>query len=368
MLNYIVVSFLILSLSVNLFASDLCLQFLDANYEKLKHEALNYENAKFLIPNETQPERSTPILDNAKDGIIVGVGSERVIFDFLLKKSRTPYVVAVDSDPGIVQFHHMNSLLLRITPPGDILTYQKLRLDDDFSFWKKVVHEAKKQKWIDIYEFQYLTNKKNMAWWFIKVAKNSKLNWMRRSQNDISRFGAVNYIFDVSLFEKIQNLAKAKRYLTQAVDLSDKKSVDELRNLLRKLTSKISSQSQEITQEKISILNLSNAWEHYRPNFYLGVQGMTNLLFWLQDNFVREVIILTTAEVQGDINILEPYERNWLYAGFQTYTTNASLRTLDSWNKKATQFERYISRRQVEISGMSPLQLSRLSWSDLIYF
>ena len=83
--------------------------------------------ARFLAPNEPYPEKATPILDQAPEGMIVGVGSERLLFDFLLKKSPTTYVVSIDLDPGIVRFHQINSVLLKMTPLRSLSVYQKLQ-------------------------------------------------------------------------------------------------------------------------------------------------------------------------------------------------------------------------------------------------
>jgi len=239
----------------------------------------------FLVPNEIHPMHAKDLLRKVpKGGILLAVGTERLLYDFLLSGADAALVIGIDVDHNVNTFHYLNSILLRLVPRGDMALYQRLRLSPESNDWKKAAQLALKDGRITTDEFTAIEDPQAIRWW--KQYANGWWAWRklnRPPRSERSPFYGVNYIFDATLFARVQNLALNRSYRSINIDLGNPSQVATLVAHLKQ------------TGFKVHLLDLSNAWQFEPPNFYLGPKKTAELLKTLSAVTRPESLILGTA-------------------------------------------------------------------------
>lgn len=298
-----------------------CNSVLAINCQDIFRSKLDVYGAEvpFIAPNEPHPVHAKPILDQAPAGVLLSVGSERVLFNYLLKKSETPFVMAVDQDPGILQFHRINEILFRITPYGDVETYRKLRIKPESVDWLRFAATARKAQLISETEFVFFTDMRTYQWWTEKVGTNPNFYYLNQKPvpQKANPFKDVNYLYDAALLSRLQDLAYRGGYRYKQVDLSSLASVNSLIELLKQL------------QQPVSVIDISNAWQKEGLNQYLGPDKLASLLFSLQPSFQKNTFLIMTDLISAtDFRL-------WSYVGFKMLKPNPEAhRVLSFWQLK----------------------------------
>lgn len=242
------------------------------------------DNDSFLVPNETRPHDASNILQQVGPGAIVGVGSERLIFNFLLApEGKDRSILAVDNNPNIIVFHQVNKILLKIASDSDVDAYRKLRVSASWEEWVAAADEALSQARITEEEYRQVVHRNVFAWWSMEMRAWEWRSFYKKPRTRVGqKFYGVNYLYKVDLFSRIQSLARNNRYSTAEVDLSDGES------FLTILQGHLGEEG------RLALFDLSNAWQgSFRQN-YLGLEGTAGLVSQLNTVARDQTILLTT--------------------------------------------------------------------------
>lgn len=237
----------------------------------------------YLVPNERYPLDAQPALVRAGPGIIAGPGSERVLFDFLMAESST-HVLALDIDPDIIKFHKLNSILCRISPPGERETYRRIRTQPETDAWAALAAKALINGKISAADLAVINDPQNLFWWKEKVSLNP--NWgdfYIVDTSPLKHYEGVNYLYDDAQFIRVQNLMLSGRFQAVQVDLGNAEQVGRVTAAIKK------------SGIPVSVLDLSNVWQDEFPNNYLSERQVTSLFERFNEVASPTTLIVTTA-------------------------------------------------------------------------
>lgn len=268
-------------------------------------------------------------------GFVLGVGSERVIFDYLMTPAATG-ILAVDYDPEIITFHIINSFILDSLPLGDMKSYQEFRTKKSFFLWEKFIPSGKNQK---------KQLREMYTWWTKNIVENPGFKDFHHN-NRLSKtsFPSLNYLYIEKNFRRIQKIAKNGNYKYFHGDLGDIYDLEKLKFFI---------QNEKIP---VSVVDISNAWQNEDFNKYLGEEKTSTLLKTL--NFIAkpEIMITTSGKmVQWQEDIVSV---NILY---RVFSWDALLRFISSTNKGSSTLYDWKDFYQI-------IKSSHKLTKDLIYF
>lgn len=228
-----------------------------------------YFYGRFIAPNETFPQDARPIFAAAQPGVLLAVGTERVLLDYLMTDpNKDIEVVAIDGDPNVHIFHRLNQILIKGTRTGDLADYRELRFNLDWDIWQFHARSARQGKRITSDEFKTLMNPVAYRWWKEYVTDNGRWQYFyAEPKNERDHFYAINYLFDASLFTRLQKLFRARKFHVHPMDLRNPEhNFDLVEKLLRE-------------GKTLSAIDISNAWEQTPPlRIYLGPEKTGELM------------------------------------------------------------------------------------------
>lgn len=269
----------------------------------------------FVVPNEIRPYDAKDLINPAPRGAYVVVGGERALFDYLMAKDENVMtLIAVDMDPGIIRFHLLNSILLRMTPDRNTEIYRKLRIQGYMQLWEMYARQAFKEQRISKIEMETILKQENLEWWraVMSLSKWEFLHQKPASSKD--PFYAVNYLYDPELLFRIQKLALSGRYKAHIVDLGDAKQVENFVQIIKDM------------KWSLAFFDLSNAWQNEFPTNYLGQIKTGFLLKQLNKVAQRDSRCLITM---GKIVFSTIWYRAFEFGDFRNYTGK-----IDNWTKQ----------------------------------
>jgi hypothetical protein len=261
-------------------------------------------NGAFIVPNEKRPIDAQSIFEAAPQGIIVGPGTERMLYNAVMNPNAT-HVVVTDIDRFVIRFHQINNLLLKITPAGNREAYKSLRLNENQAAWQI---SARGNNWSSLsQEEKDMLRDPEMFWWWEKtVRQDPKWKDVYSVATKVNHpFFGVNYLHDDEAFNRVQKLAREGRIEAIKVDLGN---ANQIKSVVDGIKAKGLS---------LSVLDLSNAWEYEYPNFYLGEEKTGRLL----EEFDRiaqdkSVIVATRGQnfkSRGDVRTYDIAYRGMTY-------------------------------------------------------
>lgn len=225
---------------------------------------------KFILPNEIRPYAASKILAQANGELIVTVGSERALFDYLLTPNASSLLV-VDHDPGIVLFHRINSIVLRASG-GSRERYLELRHAKTFETWSRLLEKAHKERQINSLDREFVLSgdsRELMSWspekmfedWKVFTHQNpgwDVLLYQEKPGSTDDPFYGVNYFHEDGLFNRVYELARRGRYQVRLTNLASKSDVE-----------RVVSEIQRVGLT-VAVLDLSNTWQNSAESPYLG--------------------------------------------------------------------------------------------------
>ena len=176
-------------------------------------------------PNERDPAAAIKIFESAPAGLYAGLGTERVLIGASLSP-KVNGIVHIDLGPNACRYNRINRELFR---NGRYSEYLNLRFSAD------------SKAWIDTGS---LTEEEYNDW---QQLRQRELTYNFENFNSTDFRGA-NYLRFRAQFEKIHFIVSQNRHAVEQINLSDSANVETLVNRLA------------MVGEKISILDLSNAW------------------------------------------------------------------------------------------------------------
>lgn len=230
--NILVASFF-LHFFLNLFSDAQVL-----NIPQPKHIEQTDWSGGFIDPNEKGIKDLKPIMKTIQPGIIVSIGSERALFDYLLAPEGS-FLIAVDVDPLVIRYNKM--ILALIKASDNFSEFRRARTQQiqkkmslsDKKFWDQLFSKMDQTE-VDLF----------------KSSPNARgrlgVQWLSNFQfyHD-PMFDEVNYVLNENLFWKLK---RNQDWLqTSFLDITD---MNQIRSLL---------EESERAGLKISLFDFSNA-------------------------------------------------------------------------------------------------------------
>lgn len=236
-------------------------------------ENLHFILGTYVLPNENYPDLAVGTWKKSGTGIYISVGTDRAFLG--AAASNATYLLALDTDPGIVVYNRMMIEMLKLANDGRDL--QKMRTNFDYlkEKFELAKNEGKKMNFAFIDET--LENPK----WQLLINHSmsnydqNKLHWMWRDDNERSE---VIYWKNPILFAKMKKMAVDGHIQAELFDFSDAQRLKELEKSIHN------------AHLDIAILDLSNAWKES----YLGAKGITQIVNILGPVFKNTSILLFT--------------------------------------------------------------------------
>jgi hypothetical protein len=217
----------------------------------------------YLIPNELFPLDARPIFERTGQGIYISVGTERGFVGAGL--SHATHLFLADSAPEAVIFNRISILLLKAAA-GDAGKYRELKLNPSALISK--IDSAN----LSGEEKSWLRTMARTDWWQALVQNMSaSFFWAKRPDERHS-------IYSGGVFQKLTELASSNRIQADLVDFSSDQDMTAL------------SRAIQLADLKISVLDLSNAWQSRN----LGPVRTRKSIRELLTTFTPESLILIT--------------------------------------------------------------------------
>lgn len=264
-------------------ATDICAELFDVS----QLQGAMVFGDSFLPPNEVNPSAAKSLFSEIQPGVLLSVGTERVLFDYLLSPvGKIKRVIAMDFEHDVLRFHSLNRILLKLVAKGDMIGYRGFRLNPSLESWVRVAESALAEKRISPAEFHDFANEVSFNWWQEKVVKNSNWALFYSHPSESNSYKEVNYLYINELFNRVQELSFSGRYDIRSVNLSD-------RNSLISLITEIQHKN-----ETISAIDISNAWQGDAPNVYLGQKNTAVLLATFSEVVNNQTMFLITFGIR----------------------------------------------------------------------
>lgn len=243
--------------------------FNDWNQEIDVEQTIDFKD--YLVPNETHPCDIKELLDQAKEGTLISVGTERSFIDAALCKNCTT-LVTIDVNPRVKAYNDFNTLLLRIA--YDREDYLRLRMAPEadevfdinqknyinqtpavsFSYEKtltKIKQRLKKSNMDLSLKEYYLKNLSSFAAIFFNTQANASMKYFvsikEAKKPTTEHFYNAKYLHDDVLFNKVQKMAQQGKIISKIGDIRD----------LSFLEGKTS----------VSVVDISNIPDYFKPEF-----------------------------------------------------------------------------------------------------
>ncbi|MCB0339156.1 MAG: hypothetical protein KDD53_06110 [Bdellovibrionales bacterium] len=202
----------------------------------------------FIVPNEEKPQNAGWILSKSTAGTYVSVGTERGFIGAAMSKATA--LLLIDRDLEVISFNRINIALLQAAK--SIKHYRTLRRRSPFLEWKKAANNPG----VSPSSKALLENRETWRWWRNKVRHEKRFRNFHAPINQLLPKGAfkgANYLFIDKYFRKLQTMARSNRIACEPAELTNKQ---EIRRIAKKL---------EQQPNRLSVLDLSNAWQYIRP-------------------------------------------------------------------------------------------------------
>ncbi len=211
---------------------------------------------EYHSPNELYPQDANSILKRAPEGAYVGVGTERAILGFIQARSST-HLIWIDPYPSVLAFNEFNLELLKAARSRE--DYLHLRLEADVEEVRSRLYQAPGrviQVVSDILELMRSPD-------FGEGHFNQNYEYRFRSKP----FRTINYLFNDEAFARIKQAVDEGRVFIKPTDLSNKNSLESLRDFLVRNALKIS---------VLDISNIANFNEGF--NAYMKIEKALQML------------------------------------------------------------------------------------------
>ncbi len=225
------------------------------------------EDARFLAPNEVNPEHAMPILNTMKPGTLVSVGTERG-FLYAGISTHVRSLLLVDIDPAVVMFNRINVALLKAAKNREDYLY--LRLNAGKEIWQsRGILDSKSGIW---------------EWWrkYVQYDPNStssNINFFMHDKES-GHFTKANYLFFDKQFARVKELADNNRISATQGDLGNPATLSSF------------SSAMGSSQFPVTAVDISNVWESQ----YAGYKGTDRFLKSLKDVIDPQAIFIFTDE------------------------------------------------------------------------
>ena len=246
----------------------------------------------YVLPNELNPEIAVDIFKGAPEGVYVTVGAERGLLAATLAPNVT-HLLQVDLVPEVVRYNQLNVILLKVAESlPDLLS----------------LRTAPRSVWLDRSKSDRLNSREKA----LLASEESHKFYLEVEGGARERlvhpdyFKGSSYLKSPELFARAQSLARGNRIQVAQGNLTD---FPRLKGLAQDLASR---------GLKISILDLSNAWEEK----YVGPRGVNEILNSLKTALKPESVVLGTSVSQCIVSHL-------CFWNFRAY----SLRALEAAQK-----------------------------------
>ncbi|MAF91510.1 MAG: hypothetical protein VX583_10340 [Bdellovibrionota bacterium] len=188
----------------------------------------------YLVPNEYSMEKARPIFSNSKEGIYIGVGTERSFVGASLSKAT--HLLLADLDQDIITYNRMMIELLKYAESKEAFYHLRSNFNnmaDLFSHYhNSPLSDESIYNFLKRYRGHKLFSNKNWFYMTDSLKRPDTIFW----QNDM-------------LYQKLRNMALQGKI--QVIDIDFSKE-----NQRQKLVKAIAEKNMEI-----SIIDLSNAWQ-----------------------------------------------------------------------------------------------------------
>lgn len=309
-----------------------------AGYLRLPKPAeVQVSDGYFLAPNEQFPRDAHVVFEKAKPGLLVGPGSERMLFDAILAPEAT-HVLVLDIDDAIIRFHRLNTALLKAVPPKARQEYTNLRLHADRAAWEQAAQSERLSK----AERELLEAPESFKWWEQHIRQtppHSTFGWenfYREPKGPPSPFDKVNYLYDDNAFRRVQTLAVGDCIQAHRLDLGDP---DQVRQVVHEA---------KRNGLRLSALDLSNAWQSEFPNSYLGSYRAGRLLEAFDQIADDDSLVIATMGQRP--RPLQPPEI--LYQARTYKQARIRAQTRSDWNGQLLGFEDVVNQIEDDFSNM----------------
>ncbi len=243
---------------------------------KLVAEQVQKLDYVFIAPNEKHPQNSRDILAQAPDGVLVSVGTERGFISASLGAG-IDHLIQLDSSFEVVAYNQINAVLLALSRTRE--DYLFLRFQADHSRWVSRLASSA----FDNPMYRKILSSTHWDAWNrdVRAAKSHDYSDFHRRWDGQKKpchdcFSGANYLFDDVLYTKLAEMAKAGNIEAHFADFG---RVNYIESMFRDMTA---------TGKKISILDLSNAWE---PQ-YLTTEKLARLLETIKPYVHPKAILL----------------------------------------------------------------------------
>lgn len=240
--------------------------------------------AQYVIPNEIYPEEAKPIWSQAPKGVYISVGTERGFIGASLSPEAT-HLLLIDLVPEIVFYNRMNVLLLKVS--NSLNDYLQLRQATSFDAWIKAA------------DFSELTSSEKellRSRLFFEKFSALQVEPSARLLNN-SMFVGSSYLKSEVQFHKLRDMARRNQIWVGLGNLLDSAFLQQIQQRLSE------------SGLRISVLDLSNAWDYH----YTGANGVNQIIAKLGSVMTDKSILLAT-NVRRMISS-SMYE--WTYHGFR---------------------------------------------------
>lgn len=235
------------------------------------------DGARTMVdPNEFQPQYLKPLFTDIPEGLYVAVGTERGFIGATLSPKFTGLLL-LDYSADVVKFNRLNIALLQLSTSQE--DYLNLRLYGTFEDW--ALHPRVMQ--VDPELRNVLLDKTVWNWWN-QERHDIKKNWkyfqpVRVGYKTLATFEDANYLENRAQFDRLRSLALSGKIQAEQLDFRD---VRKVKNLARAL---------EAVGQKISVLDLSNAWW---PG-YIGQSLSAVLPVLAAQGYAKSQLVLTES-------------------------------------------------------------------------
>ena len=249
----------------------------------------------WVAPNEQYPQDAYGILHQAPKGAYVTVGTERGFIQ-AAKYSNFSSLILTDASPAVVHFNQVNLALLKCSQNKE--HYFSLRMKSTKQDWKKLTQATNT---LTAEERELLADPNTWDWWKNTVRNPGEvgkwrfenLHYPPTVKIDMPFEGA-NYLYEQDQYDHLSKLAKTGKINVVPVDFRELKQLSKISNALKN------------TGEKISVLDLSNAWW----NSHIGFENTQKISESLIPKSNSRAILLITDTSKGT----NPH--TWNYYGY----------------------------------------------------